>query len=410
MASPAGSDDDGNKKEAPPARAAAWDPLPAVDPEYCAVMGGAEDWPALPGSAAAAAKAPSSSAATAAPQSITKPQTPSGNLGASSSRHGDRATPVPERRRAAAVPETSSSIMPHASNNNVNGSGFRGRQNDGRSAPPHPRGRGYNNGGSRRPANGGPNGRGDINVHVHINGNNNVNGGGGGWHGQESRRGGFNEQRRGRGNGHQHDGHWHGPGHRPAGPQMEPPQQPMLPPPFVPMVAPPYYDPYYGYGPYAYAPEFFYFPPPQEGHGFVPYPMLPMHMMPPQWEQQGPYMGPQQQQAPQEQPKATTTEEEQRQHAPPSAEELQRSLRAQIEYYFSSNNLSTDTYLRKQMDEQGWVPLTVIASFPRVKERTTDMDFIMSSVLASDEVEVQDGKIRKRTGWEKYPLPRSNCS
>ncbi|RDY14602.1 La-related protein 1C, partial [Mucuna pruriens] len=38
----------------------------------------------------------------------------------------------------------------------------------------------------------------------------------------------------------------------------------------------------------------------------------------------------------------------------------------QIEYYFSDANLVRDQFLRSQMDEQGWVSVTLIADFPRV--------------------------------------------
>ncbi|KAI7735437.1 hypothetical protein M8C21_013252, partial [Ambrosia artemisiifolia] len=38
---------------------------------------------------------------------------------------------------------------------------------------------------------------------------------------------------------------------------------------------------------------------------------------------------------------------------------------AQIDYYFSNDNLVKDTYLRKNMDEQGWVPVSLIAGFKK---------------------------------------------
>lgn len=35
-------------------------------------------------------------------------------------------------------------------------------------------------------------------------------------------------------------------------------------------------------------------------------------------------------------------------------------------FLVSTNNLCHDTYLRGRMDDQGWVPIDLIASFPMV--------------------------------------------
>jgi len=47
-------------------------------------------------------------------------------------------------------------------------------------------------------------------------------------------------------------------------------------------------------------------------------------------------------------------------------------IRQQIEYYFSAENLCHDVFLRSKMDENGWVPLRLIAEFPKVKKLLTD--------------------------------------
>uniref|UniRef100_A0A7N0TNA3 HTH La-type RNA-binding domain-containing protein n=1 Tax=Kalanchoe fedtschenkoi TaxID=63787 RepID=A0A7N0TNA3_KALFE len=46
--------------------------------------------------------------------------------------------------------------------------------------------------------------------------------------------------------------------------------------------------------------------------------------------------------------------------------ELDSKVIHQIDYYFSNENLIKDTYLRKNMDEQGWVPIKLIAGFKKV--------------------------------------------
>ncbi|XP_062020465.1 la-related protein 1C-like [Rosa rugosa] len=74
----------------------------------------------------------------------------------------------------------------------------------------------------------------------------------------------------------------------------------------------------------------------------------------------------------------------------------------QIDYYFSDTNLIRDEYLRSNMDAQGWVPISLIANFPRVKSLTTNVQLIMDSLRASSIVEVQDEKVRRRNDWTKW--------
>nr|ABB47694.1 La domain containing protein [Oryza sativa Japonica Group] len=75
--------------------------------------------------------------------------------------------------------------------------------------------------------------------------------------------------------------------------------------------------------------------------------------------------------------------------APLTAEEREKKIREQIEYYFSENNLCSDVYLKGWMNQQGWVPLTLVAGFPRVQALTTDYETVQRSVLSSTEVELQ---------------------
>ncbi|KAJ8749956.1 hypothetical protein K2173_013871 [Erythroxylum novogranatense] len=85
---------------------------------------------------------------------------------------------------------------------------------------------------------------------------------------------------------------------------------------------------------------------------------------------------------------------------------LKVNIVRQIEYYFSDENLQTDHYLISLMDEQGWVPISTIADFKRVKKMTTDIPFILDALQSSSSVEVQGDKIRKREDWLKW-LPVS---
>ncbi|CAL0333193.1 unnamed protein product [Lupinus luteus] len=74
----------------------------------------------------------------------------------------------------------------------------------------------------------------------------------------------------------------------------------------------------------------------------------------------------------------------------------------QIDYYFSEANLVKDDFLKANMDEQGWVPVTLIADFPRVKSLTDNIQVILDSMRTSTVVEVQGDKLRKHTEWKKW--------
>lgn len=47
------------------------------------------------------------------------------------------------------------------------------------------------------------------------------------------------------------------------------------------------------------------------------------------------------------------------------------------EYYFSVDNLERDFFLRRKMDSDGFLPITLIASFHRVQALTTDINLII---------------------------------
>lgn len=91
---------------------------------------------------------------------------------------------------------------------------------------------------------------------------------------------------------------------------------------------------------------------------------------------------------------------------PQETPSLRDSIIRQIDYYFSDENLKTDHYLISLMDGQGWVPISIIADFNRVKKMTTDIPFILDALQSSSMVEVQGDKIRRRDEWSKW-IPAS---
>ncbi|VDN07754.1 unnamed protein product [Thelazia callipaeda] len=91
---------------------------------------------------------------------------------------------------------------------------------------------------------------------------------------------------------------------------------------------------------------------------------------------------------------------------PVSKETLKDCVRFQIEYYFSSENLQKDFYLRRKMDENGFLSLALIASFPRVRTLTSNIDLITEALRSSDKVELsEDAKyVRPLDNPQQWPL------
>ncbi|XP_026827494.1 la-related protein 1B isoform X2 [Ooceraea biroi] len=91
---------------------------------------------------------------------------------------------------------------------------------------------------------------------------------------------------------------------------------------------------------------------------------------------------------------------------------LKDSIRQQIEYYFSEENLVKDFYLRRRMDAQGFLPVVLVASFSRVQSLTMDLHLVLESVLESEKLEViefEDGyKIRTRFDPLKWPVSEAS--
>uniref|UniRef100_A0A8C2PQZ3 La ribonucleoprotein 1, translational regulator n=1 Tax=Cyprinus carpio TaxID=7962 RepID=A0A8C2PQZ3_CYPCA len=84
---------------------------------------------------------------------------------------------------------------------------------------------------------------------------------------------------------------------------------------------------------------------------------------------------------------------------------LKDYIKRQIEYYFSVDNLERDFFLRRKMDQEGFLPLALIASFHRVQALTTDFSLITEALKDSKVVEIIDLKIRCKEEPEKWPLP-----
>ena len=113
---------------------------------------------------------------------------------------------------------------------------------------------------------------------------------------------------------------------------------------------------------------------------------------------------------------------------------VQELVLNQVNYYFSTENLCKDEFLRVHMDGEGWVPIPLLASFARLRRLTTDLAILTEAreptacqllhtthhrhrqrVLCpqamsySPELEIKEGftHVRKRVDWERWVLSTS---
>ncbi|GMR43140.1 hypothetical protein PMAYCL1PPCAC_13335, partial [Pristionchus mayeri] len=91
--------------------------------------------------------------------------------------------------------------------------------------------------------------------------------------------------------------------------------------------------------------------------------------------------------------------------APMNDEKLREYVRNQIEYYLSPENLQKDFFLRRKMSPDGFLPLSLIASFPRVRALTGDIALIMEGLRDSEKVELSFDLVRPKEDPAKWPLP-----
>ncbi|PIC38106.1 hypothetical protein B9Z55_010230 [Caenorhabditis nigoni] len=93
---------------------------------------------------------------------------------------------------------------------------------------------------------------------------------------------------------------------------------------------------------------------------------------------------------------------------PVTDDTLKEYVRKQIEYYFSEDNLQKDFFLRRKMSPEGYLPVALIASFPRVRALTEDFSLIGEALKDSTKVEVSPDNVQIRarenpTAWPLMP-------
>lgn len=91
---------------------------------------------------------------------------------------------------------------------------------------------------------------------------------------------------------------------------------------------------------------------------------------------------------------------------PVTDDTLKEYVRKQIEYYFSEDNLQKDFFLRRKMSAEGYLPVILIASFPRVRALTEDLNLIGEALKDSLKVELSADNmhLRARENPSAWPL------
>ncbi|CAG5000043.1 unnamed protein product [Parnassius apollo] len=84
---------------------------------------------------------------------------------------------------------------------------------------------------------------------------------------------------------------------------------------------------------------------------------------------------------------------------------LKDLIKKQIEYYFSADNLARDFFLRRKMAADGTIPVTLIASFHRVRALTADVQLVLDAIRDSDKLQLINGfKVRTAIEPTKWPI------
>ena len=64
--------------------------------------------------------------------------------------------------------------------------------------------------------------------------------------------------------------------------------------------------------------------------------------------------------------------------------------------------------MRNQMDSEGFVPLSLVANFNRVRYLTTDLELIKEALRSSNEIELSGDRIRRKDDWATWIFPKED--
>lgn len=87
-------------------------------------------------------------------------------------------------------------------------------------------------------------------------------------------------------------------------------------------------------------------------------------------------------------------------------------LLGQLEWWFSIDNLCRDLFLRSKMDANGWVLISILASFNRIKNLTSDLSIVVECLRMTPLLEVspKGTHVRLRQQWPEWVLPNATVN
>lgn len=91
---------------------------------------------------------------------------------------------------------------------------------------------------------------------------------------------------------------------------------------------------------------------------------------------------------------------------------LEKKIIRQVEFYFGDRNLRRDKFLLEQIKkDDGWVPLSVLLTFNRLKQLSDDSEVVSTALRASTVLEVsEDGSKVRRPSSSPVPDPMQKRS
>ena len=81
---------------------------------------------------------------------------------------------------------------------------------------------------------------------------------------------------------------------------------------------------------------------------------------------------------------------------------LKMNIKRQIEFYFSDSNFRKDKFLKSQaeLDPNGFVPISVLLTFNRLKALTTNVSLIVDAMKHSEVVDISDDGLKLKRNAE----------
>jgi len=77
-----------------------------------------------------------------------------------------------------------------------------------------------------------------------------------------------------------------------------------------------------------------------------------------------------------------------------------------LEYYFSDDSLSCDTFVRSYFDTEGFIPIAFVCNFPDIVAIGAFYEDIVTQLSASSKFEIDaENDTMRVSGWEKWLMP-----